>query len=191
MLNVFDDIYTNSRWGYKSGPGSDPEQAKVWIDLVNSFLSKTDIRTIIDVGCGDWRLGQKYNLENKVYIGVDISETILNETKKYSTDNIAFIHGDFEFLDIEPVDLIIIKDVLQHLPNSKIINIVNKIKNNAKYALFCDMYVRVNHRELNSDIPMGRARPIDLSSRPFFFDFKKIEQYNGKNIFLYEDDLIK
>jgi SAM-dependent methyltransferase len=187
MPNEFDTIYENNRWGYKSGPGSDPDQAKVWIDMVNSFLEKEDVKTIMDIGCGDWRLGQKYKLDNKTYTGIDISSVILYETMAYSTDNVRFIHGDFEFLDVEPVDLIIIKDVLQHLPNSKVINIVNKIKNHARYALFCDMYIKVNDRELNSDIPMGRARPIDLSEDPFFFDFEKIDRYNGKQISLYRE----
>ena len=186
MLNEFDNIYLNNRWGYKSGPGSDPEQAQVWIDLVNSFLSKEDVKTILDVGCGDWRLGQKYNLEDKVYTGIDMSSVILDETMAYAADNIKFIHGDFEFLDVEPVDLIIIKDVLQHLPNSKIINIVNKIKSHARYALFCDAYIKLNNRELNTDIPMGRAIPLDLSDEPFSFDFQEIKRYNGKRIFLYE-----
>jgi SAM-dependent methyltransferase len=185
MSNEFDLIYLNNRWGYKSGPGSDPDQAEVWIDLVNSFLKKEDIQTVLDVGCGDWRLGQKYNLENKFYTGVDISSTILDETVSYTRENVSFIHGDFEFLDFEPVDLIIIKDVLQHLPNQKIINIVNKIKTHARYALFCDMHIKVNYRELNTDIPMGRARPIDLLEKPFSFDFEKIESYNGKTISLY------
>jgi SAM-dependent methyltransferase len=188
MPNEFDTIYENNRWGYKSGPGSDPDQAKVWIDIVNSFLEKEDVKTVMDIGCGDWRLGQKYKLNNKSYTGIDISSVILDETMAYSTENVKFIHADFEFLDVEPVDLIIIKDVLQHLPNSKIISIVNKIKNNARYALFCDMYIKVNDRELNTDIPTGRARPIDLLESPFSFDFERIEQYNGKNIFLYRKE---
>lgn len=185
MENVFDQIYLNNRWGYKSGPGSDPEHATVWIDLINSFLSKDDITTIMDVGCGDWRLGQKYNLTNKYYTGIDISSVILDEISIYTTDNVKFIYGDYEFLDLNPVDFIIIKDVLQHLPNAKIINMVNKIKTQAKYALFCDMYIKVNDRELNSDIPMGRARPIDLADEPFSFNFKEITRYHGKRIYLY------
>ncbi len=188
MINEFDNIYINNRWGYKSGPGSEPEQAKVWIDIVNSFLEKEDIKTVIDVGCGDWRLGLRYKLKGKTYTGIDISSVILNETMEHSTEDITFVHGDFDYLDIEPVDLIIIKDVLQHLPNSKIISIVNKIKSNARYALFCDMYIKVNDRELNTDIPTGRARPIDLLEKPFSFDFERIEQYNGKNIFLYRKE---
>lgn len=185
MLNEFDQIYLNSRWGYKSGPGSDPEHSKIWIDTVNSFLEKEDIQTVMDVGCGDWRLGQRYNLQDKVYTGIDISSVILNEITHHASDNVKFIHGDFEFLDVNNVDLIIIKDVLQHLPNLKILNIVNKIKTHSRYALFCDMYIKVNQREMNSDIPIGRSRPIDLLDEPFCFDFQEIGRYNGKRISLY------
>lgn len=191
MTNAFDEIYLNNRWGYKSGPGSDPEQATVWIDLVNSFLARQDIKTVMDIGCGDWRLGQKYNLSGKTYTGIDISSVILSETMAYSTDDIKFIHGDFDLIDVDSVDLIIIKDVLQHLPNSKVISMVNKIKSKSRYALFCDMYIKVNNREMNTDIPMGRSRPIDLSNEPFSFDFEKLERYNGKQISLYRNETLR
>jgi SAM-dependent methyltransferase len=181
MVNVFDTIYQTNRWGYKSGPGSDPDHAKPWIDIVNSFLAKPDIQTIIDIGCGDWRLGQTYNLENKVYTGIDVSSTILDETKVYATRDIRFVNADFEFFDTDPVDLILIKDVLQHLPTQKVINMINKITKHARYALICEDI----DTAINNDIPEGDCRAIDLSKPPFSFDFEKLRGYNRKQIYLY------
>jgi len=180
----FDYIYLNNVWGYKSGPGSDPDFAKPWIDIVNSFLLKDDINTVIDVGCGDWRLGKNYNLIGKKYTGVEISSVIFKETVLNTTNNIKFINDDFETIDIHDADLIIIKDVLQHLPNSSIYNIVNKVMRKSKYALFCDDMTEVNNKE---DVYAG-YRSIDLSSDPFNFNFKILDTFGDKVIRLYTRD---
>jgi hypothetical protein len=64
--SAFDKIYRTNMWGYKSGGGSDPEFAQVWIDHVNALLAKQDIKTVVDVGCGDWRIGKHLNLQGKI-----------------------------------------------------------------------------------------------------------------------------
>lgn len=180
----FDKVYNESHWGYKSGPGSDPDFAKPWIDVVNSFLSKDDVNTVIDVGCGDWRIGKKLNLNGINYTGIEISSVIFKETVLNSFENIKFIQGDFESMSINDVDLIIIKDVLQHLPNSSIYNIVSKIMRKSKYALFCDDMTEVNNEE---DVYAG-YRSIDLSSNPFNFNFEILGAFGDKVIRLYTRD---
>lgn len=181
---VFDGIYSESMWGYKSGPGSDPEFASFWIDTVNSFLAKPEIVSVIDVGCGDWRIGKHLNLDGKDYTGVDISSVILEETRLNTSDNIKFVQGDFELLEIHDADLIIIKDVLQHLTNKSVYNIVNKIMKKSKYALFCDDMLDKN----NNDIYAGEFRFLDLSAEPFNFKFKRLGDFGGKVISLYTRD---
>lgn len=185
---AFDNIYINNTWGFKSGAGSNPVFAKPWIDLVNYFLSRKDVKTVIDVGCGDWRIGKCLNLEGKDYTGIDISSVILEETSLNAKENIKFIHGDFETLDIHDADLILIKDVLQHLTNSSIYNIINKIMGKTKYALICDDLDRDNKSNNNADILPGLHRFIDLSQKPFNFNFIQLEYFKGKNISLYIRD---
>jgi SAM-dependent methyltransferase len=185
---AFDNVYLNDVWGYKSGPGSDPTFAKPWIDQVNYFLSRKDVKTVIDIGCGDWRIGKCLNLEGKDYTGIDISSIILKETSLNATENIKFIHGDFETLETHDADLIIIKDVLQHLTNASIYNIINKIMGKAKYALICDDLDRDNKSNNNADIMPGHHRFIDISAEPFNFNFIQLGYFKGKNISLYIRD---
>lgn len=187
-LEAFNNIYLTNAWQYKSGPGSDPEFAKVWIDHVNYFLARKDIHSVIDVGCGDWRIGKHLNLEDKDYTGIDISSVILEETKLNAKDNIKFINADFEALEVPSVDLIIIKDVLQHLTNSSINNIVNKIMLKSKYALICDDLDQRDLRNNNKDIRPGEHRHIDLSAEPFNFNFIQLDYFGGKNVSLYIRD---
>lgn len=183
--DVFNEIYKTSNWGYKSGPGSYPENAVVWTNIVNSFLKKEDVVTVLDIGCGDWRLGKTYMLENKQYTGMDVSSVIINEIQSNSKENIKFVYGDASVTDLQKNDLVLIKDVLQHLPNSDVISILNKVIGNCKYALICnDFYL-----DDNVDIVAGGWRPLDFSKDPFNYNFKRIGswQVNGfyKVIYLY------
>jgi len=117
---VFDDIYRKSTWGFQSGPGSDPIAAKPWIDIVNGYLSLPDVVKVLDIGCGDWRLGEQYNLEGKKYIGIDVSDEALIIARKKAKHGAVFQQNDAATMEWLDADLIIIKDVLQHLPNATV-----------------------------------------------------------------------
>lgn len=171
--DIFNQIYEKSLWNYKSGRGSDPIVAAPWINTVNQLLLKKDINSILDLGCGDWRIGKSLNIENKYYLGVDVSSIIIDEISQYSSNNIKFVCDDIETMDFPEVDLIIIKDVLQHLPNNAIIKIVDKIIKSCKYALLCNDFTE----NYNTDIVAGEHRPINLNLDPFNYGFEKITTF--------------
>lgn len=188
---IFNNIYKKSLWGYKSGNGSEPENSIPWIKVVNNFLNQSDINSILDFGCGDWRLGQKYKIGNKKYLGVDVSSVIIEEIQKYSKINISFVQGDATTMDIKYYDLILIKDVLQHLSNSSVNTILNKIMFSCKYALICNDFT-----EINKDITPGSYRGINLKNEPFKYNFEEIESWTlfekkyklKKMIYLYKNN---
>lgn len=175
---IFNNIYSNSLWGFKSGNGSDPENAKEWISNVNFFIKENNIKSILDLGCGDWRISSQLNLKNINYIGIDASSNIIEEIKVNETENIKFICGDIEKIDYPNVDLILIKDVLQHLPNISIQNIVNKAIKSAKYVIACNDIAIENNR----DISAGDYRTIDLNKDPFLFNFKNMFQFKSLEV---------
>lgn len=160
MKEVFDEIYRNSTWGYKSGSGSDPENAKPWIDTVNSYLSLDKVKTVLDIGCGDWRLGAEYNLEGKSYLGVDVSSEALQG--RTDTDNVKFKVTNALTMDIPQSDLILIKDVLQHLPTSDVIELMPKLIEKSKILLVCNDFTNVN-----TDTYAGGYRGLNLTIPPF------------------------
>lgn len=185
---VFDSIYIDSVWGYKSGPGSDPVAAQPWIDTVNLFLEKNDVNSIVDVGCGDWRLASNYLLKDKSYLGIDVSSVILEETAKHTSSNITFLNQDAETFDFPFVDLILIKDVLMHLPNSSVKTILDKVFNSCRYALICEDYAPVNY----TDIPSGHHRFLNLTTEPFAYDLVVHSEsfFAKKALYIYENRLI-
>lgn len=169
---AFDDIYTQSTWGYKSGPGSDPANAQTWIDTVNTLLTREDIVKVFDIGCGDWRLGEQYNLDGKFYIGMDVSAFIVNDIQQHAKDNVSFIQGDAEVVEFPESDLILIKDVLQHLSLASIKIIMDKILTSCKYALICN-----DIGDSNTDIANGGYRRINLEVEPFDYKLEHLVSY--------------
>jgi SAM-dependent methyltransferase len=190
---IFNEIYQTSYWGYKSGEGSIPANAIPWINTVNKFIAKDDVHSVLDLGCGDWRLGSSYNLLNKKYLGVDASQIIIDEISHYANDSISFICEDMVTMDINNHDLIIIKDVFQHLPNNEIQEIMNKVFQKCKYALICNDF----SNNANRNIGTGGWRELDLNSEPFNYNLEQVSDWHvnlvrggsvNKMIFLYTNN---
>ncbi len=164
----FDAIYSVNRWGNGSGAGSLPQVTAGYRDFLQNFIAQHDIKTIADVGCGDWQFSRLMDFSAVRYTGYDVSSIVIEQnTKLYSKDNIQFVlyNGDFE--SIAPADLLICKDVLQHLPNTYIQNFL-KILPKFKYALITNDIDDVHPQNNNADIPVaGGFRPIDLRAEPF------------------------
>lgn len=176
--DIFNFIYLTNFWTQKSGPGSDPKNAQQWIETVNSFLSREDITTVLDIGCGDFRIGKALNLDGKVYTGVDVSSVIIEEVVQYSASNIKFVCDDVETMDFPETDLILIKDVLMHLPYKSINAIMDKTMKKAKYALICNDF---KEEEANIDISAGQWRNLDLLKNPFNYELKTVCIFRSEN----------
>lgn len=191
---VFDEVYKNGIWGKNesdsigtSGFGSDPKNAKIYINFLQTILSILPIKTILDIGCGDFQIMSQINLDPFLYTGIDASSIIIEKNRsKYQKENIIFKQGDIMSSEIPFVDLIIIKDVLQHLPNDFLPKIWDKINKKAKFIVITEDYIGGN-TPLNGEIEIGHYRPLDLKS--FGFNVTPILKYSdkltGKQIWFY------
>lgn len=166
---VFNSIYKAALWKNGSGSGSDPTLLSDYISFLQKFFIEHDIKSITDIGCGDWQYMSKLDLSKIKYTGYDVSKYIIEKVKKvYETNNIKFEYYDGDFNKIESADLAICKDVLQHLP----LNYIQNFKNNLykfKYALIVNDFAEIS---LNTDIKIGECRPLDLRKEPFFLDLE-------------------
>ena len=88
MEEVFTHIYENNEWGNNininyngsSGPGSDIDFNKnTFIPLLKKFIIDNDIKTVIDLGCGDFRCGSlTYDELNITYTGYDVYKKMID-----------------------------------------------------------------------------------------------------------------
>ena len=198
---VFSEIYYGAYWYTEepekrtsgSGPGSMVKYARPYMDFLEQFLKEKKIKTVVDLGCGDWEFSQHINWGDVEYRGYDVVEGVIREnTKTYGNDRIHFIHADILKMDIPEADLLLCKDVLIHLPNKDVKNILEKT-NHIKYRLFTNCRSFADSSELNSqlnkDIPLGKFRVLDLSQPPFEAQGKVVFRYkanSNKEVFLME-----
>ncbi len=169
----FGEIYRTEHWGVGegSGKGSNPNAARSYLALLQEYLNDPRFHTIVDLGCGDWQLMSKVTIpKNKQYYGYDVVPWLIAaNNKKFAVDNLHFLTvkhlRDFEKTAVEG-DLLIVKDVLQHWPNSEIEYFINKVLPHFKYALITNDYnPRAAHQNL--DIMMGYHHPLDLTAAPY------------------------
>lgn len=181
--STFTRIYATSEWGYRSGPGSNPEAANWYIEEVNSVINQINPRTILDIGCGDFRVASRFVLgEETRYLGIDVTPAVINSNLKFQTKSIKFECIDIEEFDWkETWDLILVKDVLQHLPNANIKNIIDRIMSHCENALFCNDFDAANH-----DVSIGGYRGIDLQSEPFGYSLETLRISGKKHLLRYK-----
>ncbi|OZB40145.1 MAG: hypothetical protein B7X48_06140 [Acidiphilium sp. 34-60-192] len=165
VRNVFEQIYEKNLWGFGSGVGSLAENNIGYIKFLSDFLIDNEIDSVLDFGCGDWQFSQFINWNNVSYCGVDVVEKIISEnTKNFGKKNIHF-EKFISFDQIKPVDLIICKEVFQHLSNDNIIYYLSQFKIKSKYIIIInDTYPLAN---INSDISDGSWRSVRIDLPPF------------------------
>ena len=124
-------------WQSASGPGSALNVASDTLKLIESTISKHNITSILDLGCGDWNWMQKLTLDKITYEGWDAGKSIIkSNTENYSNSNITFYRKDIITEEYPKVDLVICRDVLFHLPIEDGARVVEKIKaSGAKYLI--------------------------------------------------------
>ena len=186
----FSEIYRLHSWSgiSKSGPGSDKANISEYCNYVNKVLTELKGRgaqTIAEIGCGDWSVTEKLELAQfKSYLGIDIVPDIIEANKeKFGRGSVAFKCLDVVDEDLPFSDIVIAKDVLQHLSNSSVLTVVNRLReacnhlivtNDVKkecaiktFKLFKMWKMIYDRGFLNQDIEDGSSRPIDLKADPF------------------------
>ena len=161
----FDLIYRNGAWGQGSGPGSSPENTLDYRHFLAKFMSQNNIRSVADFGCGDWQFSRFIDWSGVFYTGIDIVEDVIIQNRaRFQTANINFLN--FSGIDDFPnVDLVICKDVLQHLSNDRVKQYIEAWRRRSKYMLITN---DINPPDaLNSEIPDSGWRPIRLDLPPF------------------------
>lgn len=129
-------VYAMKLWGgdtydFYSGEGShDLKLVAPYIAAVTSFLKSFETPiSICDLGCGDFNIGKKLVNYAARYIAVDIVENLIqHNTEKFKDNNLEFQCLDIAVDDLPTADCAIVRQVLQHLSNAEIIQVLRKLK---------------------------------------------------------------
>jgi len=173
---VFSKIYKEDLWQGGSGAGSKLENVKEYVDILQKYIDKPEVKTVLDLGCGDWQFSKFLDLSSVLYLGVDVVDSVIDSNiHLYSASNIDFISRDITTYELPQVDLIICKDVLQHLCNKDVVSVLVKIIKSSKFALITNDFN--SESTDNKDIENGDYRCLDLTLSPFFLDVITILEF--------------
>jgi len=188
--DVMEQIYDQSLWGGKefdfySGIGShDPMIVNIYVKTVTNFLKSHDHKmTICDIGCGDFNIGQHIFKYSKKYFAIDIVEELIERNKiKFKTKNLEFLCLDIANEVLPKADVIIIRQVLQHLSNNEIQQILNRLKT-CKYIILTEHlpvgdFIPNTNKIASQGIRLKQQSGVDILSAPFNFKVKKEDVLN-------------
>src|SRR5215471_6368370 len=86
IQDIFKDVYFNQRWGktedkfFYSGVGSYNSCADKYVEFISDFIENNQLKSIVDLGCGDFNVGKKITGKNPLiaYTGIDIFKEIID-----------------------------------------------------------------------------------------------------------------
>ena len=131
---------------------------------IEDFIKKHAVKSVVDAGCGDWSFSSAIDWGDASYLGVDIASDVIEAVRnKHEKGKIKFVVGDITE-DLPAADLLISKDVLQHLSNELILKF---IKNNLRKDKYKWVILTNDRGSENRDIRSGLHRMIDLTAPPF------------------------
>src|SRR5687768_18415860 len=170
LTDTFNRIYAEGVWGKDvagngiSGTGSTLEITREYRAYVENFVKKHSVKSVVDAGCGDWSFSSAIDWGNASYLGVDIASDVIAAVRsKHETDKIKFQVGNITE-DLPAAELLISKDVLQHLSNE----LVHKfIRNNLRKDKYKCVILTNDRGSGNRDVASGGYRAIDLAAPPF------------------------
>ena len=186
--DAMEQVYEMNLWGgnksdFYSGEGShQPEIVNPYIAILTSFLTsfKSPL-TVCDLGCGDFNVGKQLVKYSKKYVAVDIVKDLITHNKeKFKEENLEFYCLDIAVDDLPPGDCALLRQVLQHLSNTEIQRIVNKLSD-FKYVVLTE-HLPVGDFVPNKEIISGQGTRIKKQSGinlllpPFNFKVKEEKQ---------------
>ena len=184
LEETFDKIYADNHWGGKygdfcSGPGSDDGFTQKYCALVRAFITLHHLTRVVDLGCGDFRVGRRICSPSVEYIGVDVVSSLIHHlTRTFGSPVIAFRH--LNVVDQTPPagDLCMIRQVFQHLSNDEITRVLRNVEQ-YPYVLITE-HIPLFPAQANLDISHGpdirlsRRSGVFLEEPPFSLQVEKV-----------------
>jgi SAM-dependent methyltransferase len=133
---VFTEIYTKNIWGgargeFCSGSGTvDEPIVAPYIAMVAEKAASEAFasRRFVDLGCGDFRVGERLRPLASHYIGIDVVKPLIQRNQAlYGNETTQFQHLDIAQDELPDSDVCFIRQVLQHLSNQQIAAVLSKL----------------------------------------------------------------
>ena len=187
---VFSNVYRNNLWGdssqeikplFYSGPGSsDPQIVDPYVETVKGFFASLPTKkNAVDLGCGDFHVGSRILESFNSYTACDVVPELVQFNQEY------WRHLPVEFRVVDLVkdqipygDVLILRQVLQHLSNDDISKFTQLIPRGFSYLLLTEHlpskkdFLANKDKVSGADIRLGSESGVVLTKPPFNMNFK-------------------
>ncbi len=157
---TFQRIYRTKTWGdngelFYSGAGSRGPAADEYCAFVIRFIQDHQVRSVVDLGCGDFYVGRRIEEATGVrYVGIDVVPELIEHHRGTAHDPlISFQCADIASDPLPPADLCLIRQVLQHLSNQEIAKVLANLGGFSQVLI--SEHVPVYPDSINCDKPHG------------------------------------
>ena len=165
---IFSEIYARGTWGgsdveLNSGSGSDDTVSGPFIAILRDLIVEKSVRSVVDLGCGDYRVGRQLRDLDITYTGIDVVPSLIaHNTAAYASSEVRFLCLDATRDPLPPGDLCIVRQVLQHLSNAQIERVLAQLEH-FPYAVVAEHHPARLSRP-NRDKDTGADTRIDFDS---------------------------
>ncbi|MEP2239533.1 MAG: class I SAM-dependent methyltransferase [Maribacter sp.] len=168
--DAMQQVYEKKLWGsggedFYSGEGSHKlEIVKPYINTLIAFLTSFENPiSVCDLGCGDFNVGKELVGCTKNYIAVDIVPELIERNKEmYNISNLEFQCLDIAKDALPIADCAILRQVLQHISNDEVKQVVAKTVN-YKYVIVTEHLPNTDFTP-NLDIISGQGTRLKKQS---------------------------
>lgn len=165
----FSKIIASNAWGSQEtpcGPGSTLKACASIIERLPLWIRALKIKSIVDLGCGDFHWIKEVDLSGIEYDGYDVVPLMVVAARKHSTKNIRFHHADILGLAIPKADLVLCKDVFIHLPNEDVLSVLAAIASSGS-RLLASTTAPGWPNVFRGGMQAAEFSPLDLEQPPF------------------------
>lgn len=165
---IFNYIYNNNKWGdsnSRSGKGSNLFVTAGIREALPAMLQQLEVRTLLDIPCGDFHWMKEIQLPVQQYLGADIVKSLVEQNQRqYGNEQRSFVHLDLMRDPLPEVDAIFCRECLVHLSFADITLALENIVASGATYLFTTDFPQLH---ANKDIVTGKHHSLNFKLSPF------------------------